>query len=88
MMYITIMYSSTSVQELNMFWEFGRDDHACVCVGMMATSVFVQFANKNKILPTASACEPNCLETNAFINQGTTVLPYYPINFIWKYFIF
>lgn len=35
--------------------------------------MFVGLADKDKILPNTFACEPNCLKTKAFVNEGTAV---------------
>lgn len=64
------------VRELSSFWGSGKDDHNSVCVGKMATVMFVtqsRVCKQKQILPNDSVCEPNDLLTKAFVDQDTTV---------------
>lgn len=66
--------ANTEIQWYLFVYYFGKDGPVYVCVGKMATVVLslgAEFANRSKILPNVSVCEPNCSQTKTLMNLST-----------------
>lgn len=65
------IYSGTLVRELTLFYSSGHNGCAHVCVEKMTVvclSSHAEFVNGSKIVLNASGCEPNCSQTETFVD--------------------
>lgn len=63
-----LLYSGALVHKLNLFPSFEKDGYICVCMGKMATVVFV---TRNRVLQTKTRFCQMFLFANWIVNQGS-----------------
>lgn len=72
----TSLCSGSLVQEFNLFCRFGKAILVFVWERWPLSCLppHVEFINKNKILPNAFVCEPNCSPRKVLLPQGAIVI--------------